>query len=264
MTYKIVSIPDAVVQPSTLAYHGIRYQAELYRPYIPKLPRNPFQKIVEYDQKKDKSCVVFSDMAMITHNCSLKFTNDEWREMWLEHQGERGGDIFKTSRELGQRFILNSFPIYLDTPEWEMYLDKWWAGQVEIWSDALFLKEWVHTGKITKLLPGATKNTFIHAMKMHKKDGRWFLQNSWHELVSLGYHNIYDITEVYHECIAKGILRPYWMAILPYYSHVTQEPTILKDHTRALKAVGLTAVSDVWDSFKKKVARVDGKVDKLP
>jgi hypothetical protein len=151
MPFKIATIPDAVVQPSTLEYHGIRYQAELYRPYIHELPKNSSQTIIEYDQKKDKSCVVFSDMAMISHNCQLTFTDDEGREMWLEHQGERGGDIFKTSREIGQRFILNSFPIYLDVPEWEMYLDKGWSAQVEIWCDPIFLQEGVQTGKITKI-----------------------------------------------------------------------------------------------------------------
>ena len=52
------------------------------------------------------------------------------------------------------------------------------------------------------------------------------------------------------------------MAILPYYSWLGKTTT-LKDHTRALKRVGITAVADVWDAFKKKVARVDGKVDKL-
>lgn len=263
MTFKIVSIPDSVVQPSTLAYHGIRYQAELYRPYIHELPKNPFNTIIEYDQKQDKSCVVFSDMAMMSHNCQLAFTNDEWREMWLEHQGERGGDIFKTSRELGQRFILNSFPIYLDTPEWEIFLEKWWSAQVEIWTDEYFLVEWVKTGRITKLLPGANKNTFIHAIKIHKKDGRYYLQNSWNGLVSQGYHNIYDITEVYKECVAKWILRPYAMIILPYYSHLTKQPTTIKDHTRAVTRLGITAVGDVWDIFKKKVAKVDGKIDKL-
>lgn len=77
MTLKIVSIPDAVVQPSTLAYHGIRFQAEDMRPHISKLPKNPFKTIIEYDQKKDKSCVVFSDMAMITYNCNLPFTDEE-------------------------------------------------------------------------------------------------------------------------------------------------------------------------------------------
>lgn len=141
MTFKPVNIPGAVVEPSALAYHGIRYQAELYRPYIAKLPKNPYQTIIEYDQKKDKSCVVFSDMAMISHNCNLPFTDEEGREMWLEHQGQQGGDIFKTSRELGQRFILNSFPIYLNTPEWEVLLDKEWSAQVEIWSDPYFLAE---------------------------------------------------------------------------------------------------------------------------
>ena len=77
MTFKIAKIPDAIVQPSTLAYHGIRYQAEDMRPHIPELPKNPFQTIIEYDQKKDKSCVVFSDMAMISHNCNLSFTDEE-------------------------------------------------------------------------------------------------------------------------------------------------------------------------------------------
>ena len=263
MTFKIATIQDAVIQPSTLAYHGIRFQAEAMRPHISKLPKNPFQTIIEYDQKKDKSCVVFSDMAMISHNCNLPFTDEEWREMWLEHQGERGGDIFKTSRELGQRFILHSFPIYLDTPEWEIYLDKGWSAQVEIWTDEYFLVEWVKTGRITKLLPGANKNTFIHGMKMHKKEGRYYLQNSWRGLKDeYWFYNIYDITEVYRECIEKWILRPYWMAILPYYSWLGITTT-LKDHTRALKRVGITAVADVWDAFKKKIAKVDGKVDKI-
>lgn len=257
--YKIEPISDAVVQ--TTPYHGIRYQAELYRPYIHKLPKNPFNTIVEYDQKKDKSCVVFSDMAMITYNCNLGFTDEEWREMWLEHQGERWGDIFKTSRELGQRFILNSFPIYLDTPEWEIYLDKGWGGQVEIWCDPTFLAEWLQTGKITAIK--GTSIVFKHAIKIHKKEWRYYLQNSWRWLKDQGLFNIYDITEIYRECIERGILRPYGIAILPYYSNLTQQPTILKDHTRALTRAGVSVVSDVWDSFKKKIARVDGKIDKL-
>ncbi len=141
MSFQIEDISGAVLEPSALAYHGIKFQADLYLPYIPKLPKNPFQTIIEYDQKKDKSCVVFSAMAVMSYNCKLSFTDEEGREMWLEHQGERGGDIFKTSRELGQRFILNTFPIYLDTPEWEIYLDKGWGAVVEIWSDTVFLQE---------------------------------------------------------------------------------------------------------------------------
>lgn len=92
------------------------------------------------------------------------------------------------------------------------------------------------TGKITKLLPGATKNTFIHGMKLHKKEGRYFLQNSWRGLKDeFGFHNIYDITEVYQECVEKGILRPYAMVILPYFSFLLNEPTTVKDHARAVK-----------------------------
>ena len=124
MTIKPIVIPEAVLQPTPLEYHGISYQAKLYLPYIKKLPKNTFEVMSEYDQKQDKSCVVFSSLAVMSHNCHIFFTNEEGREIWQEHQGNRGGDIFKTSRELGQRFIQNSFPIYLDTPEWEIYLNK--------------------------------------------------------------------------------------------------------------------------------------------
>lgn len=107
------------------------------------------------------------------------------------------------------------------------------------------------------------KNSFRHAMLLYKKDGRYYLQNSWRGLKEeYGFYNIYDITEVYRDCIKMGIIRPYAMAVVPYYSFLGN-PTTLKDHTRALARVGITAVSDVWDSFKKKVARVDGKVDDL-
>lgn len=215
--------------------------------------------MTEYDQKKDKSCVVFSNIAMLSYNCNLKFTDDEGREMWLEHQGERGGDIFKTSRELGQRFILNSFPIYLDTPEWEKYLEKWWSAQVEIWCETEWMNEWIYTWKITKIMPVWS---FRHAMLLYKKEGRYFLQNSWRWLKDeYWFFNIYDITEVYRECIEKKILQPYWMAILPYFSHITKQPTILKDHTRAMARLWIMAVWDVWGTFKKKYAKVDGVVD---
>lgn len=262
MTFKIENISESVVQPNILEYHWIKYQAELYRPYIAKIPKNTFRTIIEYDQKKDKSCVIFAALANIWYNWNLPFNDDEGREIWLEHQWGLWGDIFKTSRELGQRFILNTFPIYLDTPEWEMYLDKGWSGVVEIWSDTVFLQEWVQTGKITKIAWSIT-NKFKHGMELYKKDGRYLLQNSWRGIKEEYWlHNIYDITEVYEECIKKGILRPYGMAILPYFSHITEQPTTLKDHTRAITRLGLSTAWDVWDTFKKKFAKVDGVIDK--
>lgn len=255
MTFKVENISGVESVP----YHGIQYQAALYEPYITELPKNPFKNIIEYDQKKDKSCVVFSDMAMISYNCNLTFTDEEWREMWLEHQWERGGDIFKTSRELGQRFILNSFPIYLNTHHWNIYLDLGWSAQIEVWCDPNWLTEWVHTGKITKILP--IKNSFRHAMLIYKINGRYYLQNSWRWLKEeYWFYNIYDITEVYHECIKIGILRPYWMSILPYYSWLWK-PTTLKDHTRALIRLGSSITWNIWEDFKKKFAKVDWKID---
>lgn len=58
----------------------------MYKEYIPLLPENPFKTVLEYDQKKDPSCVIFSGGAMITYNTGLTFTNDELREMWEEYQ----------------------------------------------------------------------------------------------------------------------------------------------------------------------------------
>lgn len=73
MTFKIENISGVEEVP----YHGIQYQAALYEPYVIKLPKNPFQLVIEYDQKKDKSCVIFSDMAMMGYNCKLAFTDNE-------------------------------------------------------------------------------------------------------------------------------------------------------------------------------------------
>jgi hypothetical protein len=258
---KIETIEWAVVHE----YHWISYQAELYRPYISALPINPYysflKKPIEYDQKKDKSCVVFSDMAMISYNCNLEFSDEEWREMWQEHQGNRWGDIFKTSRELGQRFILNSFPIYLDTPECDMYLKKQWSLQVEVWCDPKWIEEWVLTWKITKVLP-MKKGRYIHAMLLYRKSN-WekFLQNSWRWVKNIWGHNIFNITSIYDECVKIWLIRPYWMAILPYF-HKWQTVT-LKDHTRAVKRLWVEIVWDVWDTFKNKFAKVDWKIDKL-
>lgn len=107
-TFTPVNIKGAV---SDVDQNSWFYQAELYREYLPLLPVNTVDFVHEYDQKKDKSCVVFSAGSMIARNTGLDFTNEELREMWQEYQGNEGGNIFKTTKQIGQRFMLEAFPI---------------------------------------------------------------------------------------------------------------------------------------------------------
>lgn len=252
---KIKPIDWAVVHE----YHGVTYQAELYRPYMSVMPMNPYylsvKNPIEYDQKKDKSCVVFSAMAMISYNCNLEFEDTEWREIWQEIQWNRWGDIFLTSREMGQRFILNSFPIFINTHEGNIFLEKNWWLQIEVWCDPKWIEEGVLTGKITKILPMG-KTRFIHAMLLYKREWRYYLQNSWRETKDLWGYNIFDITDIYHDSIKAGIIRPYGMAIVPYFNNIGKTTTT-KDHARALMRVWINAITDTWKSFKNKVAKVD-------
>ena len=259
---KVNNIQWAVIEPTPLEYHGIIYQAELFKSYIPKLPDNMFRTVYEYDQKQDGSCVIFSIGATIWYNTGLSFTNNELRELWQEHQGDRGGDVFKSGRELWQRFILNSFPIYIDTPQCRMALDKGWWVEVEIWCDPVFLDEGLHTGFIhgVQPIPIGTK-VFRHAMLLYKKDGKMFLHNSWKGLKTQWFHNIYDITGIYDILVSMKIIRPYGMMILPYSQDVYPGMRIaFKDYTRALTRAGMSVGGDIWKSFKK-YAGIDGKVD---
>lgn len=260
---EVKNIQDAVIQPSALAWHGITYQATLYKSYIPKLPDNMFQKVMEYDQHQDPSCVVFGMGALIGYNTGLTFTNGELRELWQEHQGYRGGDPFKTGRELGQRFILNSFPIYIDTPEFKIVTAKKWAVWVEIWCNPIFLNQWLETGKITEVQPvHSWRRVFRHFMVLYIQDGRTYLHNSWEWLKAKGYHNIYDITTIFETMVAMKIIRPYGMLILPYSQDIHPWMKIaMKDYTRAIKRAGMSVGDDIWATFKK-LAGIDGKVDK--
>lgn len=83
MTFQPVNIKGGVTD---VTFNSWFFQAEMYKEYVPKMPKNQITKVIEYDQKKDKSCVVFSACAMISYNCGLEFTYDEMREMWQEYQ----------------------------------------------------------------------------------------------------------------------------------------------------------------------------------
>jgi len=117
---------------SDVKLNDFYWQAVAYSEYIPLLPQNPFKIVHEYDQSKDKSCVVFSAGSMITYNTGLQFTNEELREMWQEYQGNEGGNIFKTTQQIGQRFMLEHFPVDAYGQYFEKVLDKGYAIQVSL------------------------------------------------------------------------------------------------------------------------------------
>jgi len=87
MTFQPVNIQGALV--SEYEYNGWYFQAEMYKEYVHKMPQNAICKVLEYDQKKDKSCVPTSACAMITYNSGLEFAEWEIREMWQEYQGDQ-------------------------------------------------------------------------------------------------------------------------------------------------------------------------------
>lgn len=256
-----VNIPNAVKEPSAIEFNSWFFQANLYKEYVPIIPHNSFKKILEYDQKKDPSCVIFSACGMITYNTGLEFTYDEMREMWEEYQGSLGGNPFKTTTQMGQRFALSHFPVDTSSKEFEDLLDKEWAMQLTIWTDAQFFVDGVDNGIIEKIhtAPKFWEERYNHAIVIYRRLGRTFLQNSWKNGTTI---NIYDITDVYKEMIKNGLIRPCAMITIPYNQE--QYPGLkitFKHYTRALARTGVTTITNLWEQYKKWPAKIDWKID---
>lgn len=264
MTYQPVNIPGAV---SDVTMNSWFWQAELYREYLPLLPQNPFQVIKEYDQKKDKSCVVFSAGSMITGNTGLPFTDEELREMWQEYQGNQGGSIFKTTKQMAQRFMLDCFPVDAWSKDLDTVLNKKWRVQVSIWCGPDLLIDGANDGvmngdytPISKVNEVFNMEVLKHAIIMWRNDaGRTFFQNTWPNGAP---KNIYDCTEVLQQLIDKKIIRQCAMLALPYsQDRYPGMKLTMKYYLKALARIGVQGANDVFQTFKNKYAKVDGKID---
>lgn len=265
MTYQPVNIPWAVTDVKMNTWI---WQAELYKEYIPLLPENPWKIIKEYDQKKDPSCVIFSAGSMITANTWLEFTDDELREMWQEYQGNLGWSIFKTTKQMAQRFILECFPIDAWSKDFDDVLNKGWRIQTSIWCGPDLLIDWANDGymnwdytPISQVEEKFNMNVFKHAIIIWRDlvTKRTYFQNTWPNGAP---KNIYDCTEVLQQLIDKKIIRQCAMLVLPYSQY--EKPWILttmKYYTRALKRLWIDTTYEIWQKYKKNVVKIDWKID---
>lgn len=261
MTFQPVNIPGAVQEPPTFVINSWYYQAEQAKEFAALLPVNPIENTIEYDQKKDPSCVIFSAAGMLAHNAGLDFTYDELVEIWREYQGNSGGSIFKTTTQIGQRFMLEHFPVHTGSPEFEMILDRNWAMQISIWTDAQFFMDAVNNGIVNDIhkIPGPEFEIYKHAIIIYRRSGRTWLQNTWKKGATT---NIYDITDVYKAMIENGLIRPCAMICVPFSQDRTAGMLMsLKWMTRALKRIGQDTTGDIWGKYKKHYAKVDGVID---
>jgi hypothetical protein len=263
--YQPVNIPGAVTD---VTMNSWLWQAELYSEYLPLLPVNPFQVIKEYDQKKDKSCVVFSAGGMITGNTGLAFTDDELREIWQEYQGDQGGSIFKTTKQMGQRFMLECFPIDAWSKNLDIVLNKGWRVQTSIWCGPDLLIDGANDGymngdytPISQVEEKFNMMVLKHAIIIWRdlNTYRTYFQNTWPNGAP---KNIYDCTEVLQQLIDKKIIRQCAMLALPYSQD--RKPGIastIKSYTKALARIGISGATDIFQTYKNKYAKVDGVID---
>lgn len=261
MTFQAVNIQGAVKEPSAFEMNGWWFQAEQAKEFIPLLPVNPVDTFLEYDQKKDPSCVVFSAWGMITRNSGLTFTEEELTEMWKEYQGNLGGSIFKTTTQIWQRLMLEHFPVDMKSPEFEILLDKNWTVQISIWTDWDFYKDAVDNGILNEVhkIPWVDQEIYKHAIIIYRKNSRTWLQNTWTKWTI---NNVYDITDVYKEMINNGLIRPCGMICIPFSQDRAAWMLLsMKWMMRALKRTWSDLTGDIWAKYKKNVAKIDWKID---
>jgi hypothetical protein len=159
---------------------------------------------------------------MITGNTALEFKEDELREMWQEYQGNLGGSIFKTTKQMAQRFMLDCFPVDAWSEDFQTALNKGWRVQVSIWCGPDLLidgaNDGVMNGDYTPISQVEEKYgmlVFKHAIIMWRdlQTHRTYFQNTWPNGAP---KNIYDCTEVLQQLIDKKIIRQCAMLALPY------------------------------------------------
>lgn len=252
-----LSFPEAVQEPNLSTWLG---HAEVYAPYLDVMPENNMRCVMEYDQKKDPSCVVFSAAGMISYNTWLEFQYGEIREMWQEFQGNKGGQIYKTSTQIAHRLYLDRFPVnVLKLAHFEKVMDKGYALQISLRCSPYTILEGITDGTITHIAAIKDGKVLKHASIVYRSHTRTYLQNSW---LNAGKYNIYDITDVYEEMIKSGQIRQCAMCVLPYnYKGTPGTAQTMKWYSKALAKIGMKGVADIFPAFKKYVAKIDWLVD---
>jgi len=157
--------------------------------------------------------------------------------------------------------MLEHFPVDTDSPEFEILMDKRWAVQVAIWTDKQFYIDAMNNGVVNEIhrVPGPDFEIYKHEIIMYRIDGRTLMQNSWKATAP---YNIFDVTDVYKAMLKNSLIRPCGMVCMPYSQDVYPGMKVtFKHYTKALARMGQVAVTDVWNSYKRHYAKLDGVID---